>query len=75
MAPSFYISTSKGNIQKENYSRKYLRQRRSQIDNLNLKLEELENEDQIKLKANRRQQIVQIRVEIHEIEKRHNINN
>ena len=40
---------------------------KSQINNLNLQLKELENEQQTKPKASRRKTIIQIRAEMNEI--------
>ena len=47
----------------------YLRkQEKSQINNLNLHLKELEKEEQTKPKVSRRKEIINIRAEINEIE-------
>ena len=46
------------------------KQEKSQINNLTLYLKELENEEQTKPKVNRRKEIVKIRAEINEIEKK-----
>ena len=47
----------------------YLRkQEKSQINNLNLHLKQLEKEEQTKLKVSRRKEIIKIRVEINERE-------
>ena len=44
------------------------KQEKSQINNLNLNLKELEKEEQRKLKVSRRKEIITIRAEINEIE-------
>ena len=49
----------------------YLKQQeKSQINNLNLHLKELEKEEQTKPKVSRRKEIIQIRAEINETETR-----
>ena len=44
------------------------KQEKSQINNLNLHLKELEKEEQTKPKVSRRKEIIKIRAEINEIE-------
>ena len=51
------------------------KQEKSQINNLNLHLKELEKEEQIKRKVSRRKEIIKIRAEINKIEKKKTIAN
>ena len=50
-----------------------LKEERSQINNLTLQLKELEKEDKTISKASRRKEIIKIRVEVSETEKRKTI--
>ena len=61
---------SKSSSKREAYSDTSLPQKKekSQINNLNLHLKELEKEEQTKPKVSRRKEIVKIRAEINEIE-------
>ena len=55
--------------EREIYSCNHVRKERFQINNVNSHLRKLENEDQTKPQG-RRKEIISIRVEINEIEKR-----
>ena len=50
-----------------------IKKKKTQINNLPLQLKELEKEEQTKLKAGRRKEIIKIRVEINKLEKRKTI--
>ena len=67
------MGCSKSSTMREFYNNKYIEKvDRSQINNLNLHLKELEKEEPSKPKMSRRKEIIQIRAEMHETVSRKN---
>ena len=68
-----FMGCSKSSTMREFYNNKYIEKvDRSQINNLNLHLKELEKEEPSKPKMSRRKEIIQIRAEMHETVSRKN---